>query len=39
VNDVLIAISARRIGAMIITQNAKDFEAIRELRPFPLMIV
>lgn len=39
VNDVLIALSARRIGAMVITQNAKDFEAIRELRPFPLMLV
>lgn len=39
VNDVLIALSARRIGAMVITRNAKDFEAIRDLRPFPLMVV
>lgn len=39
VNDVLIALSARRIGAIVITQNAKDFEAIRELCPFSLMVV
>jgi len=39
VNDVLIALSARRIGAMVITRNAKDFEAIRDLRPFDLMVV
>lgn len=39
VNDVLIALSARRIGAMVITRNAKDFEAIRALRPFSLMVV
>jgi hypothetical protein len=38
-HDVLIALSARRIGAMVITQNAADFEAIRQLRPFSLMIV
>jgi predicted nucleic acid-binding protein len=39
VNDVLIALSARRIGATVITQNEKDFEAIRELQPFSLMVV
>jgi predicted nucleic acid-binding protein len=39
VNDVLIALSARRIGAMVITRNAKDFEAIRDLRHFSLMVV
>jgi predicted nucleic acid-binding protein len=38
-NDVLIALSARRIGAMILTQNAKDFEAIREFLSFSLAVV
>lgn len=38
-NDVLIALSARRVGAMVLTQNAKDFEAIREFLDFPLMVV
>jgi predicted nucleic acid-binding protein len=38
-NDVLIVLSARRIGAMVITQNSADFEAIRQLRSFSLMIV
>ncbi|MFQ6039344.1 MAG: type II toxin-antitoxin system VapC family toxin [Candidatus Poribacteria bacterium] len=27
-NDVLIALSARRIGATVVTQNRRDFEAI-----------
>lgn len=39
VNDVLIALSARRIGAVVITQNAKVFEAIRDLRPFYLIMI
>ena len=39
VNDVLIALSARRMGAMVITRNARDFEAIRALRPFSLLVV
>ena len=39
VHDVLIALSARRIGAVVITQNSADFEAIRQLRSFSLMIV
>jgi predicted nucleic acid-binding protein len=38
-HDVLIALSARRIGAVVITQNARDFEAIRQLRPFSLLLV
>jgi predicted nucleic acid-binding protein len=38
-NDVLIALSARRIGAAVITQNSADFEAIRQLRPFSLLLV
>ncbi|MBC7097587.1 PIN domain-containing protein [Candidatus Bipolaricaulota bacterium] len=39
VNDVLIAVSARRIGAMVVTQNGKDFEAICNLYSFQLLIV
>lgn len=38
-NDVLIALSARRVGATVLTQNAKDFEAIRQYLSFPLLIV
>ncbi len=38
-HDVLIALSARRIGAMVLTHNAKDFEAIREFLAFSLGIV
>ena len=32
--DVLIALTARRIGALLITSNAADFEAIREFSDF-----
>ncbi len=39
VNDVLIALSARSIGATVITQNERDFIAIRDVRPFKLTIV
>jgi predicted nucleic acid-binding protein len=39
VNDVLIALSARSIGATVVTNNARDFTAIREVRPFALTIV
>jgi predicted nucleic acid-binding protein len=39
VNDVLIALSARSIGATVVTNNARDFAAIREVRPFALTIV
>jgi predicted nucleic acid-binding protein len=33
-NDVLIALSARSIGAVVITQNGRDFAAIQRIRPF-----
>lgn len=36
VNDVLIALSARSIGASVITQNERDFAAIQSVRPFKL---
>ena len=39
VNDVLIALSARSIGATVITRDARDFAAIREIRPFALTVV
>src|SRR5437667_144504 len=39
VNDVLIALSARAIGATVVTSNARDFAAIREIRPFELTAV
>jgi hypothetical protein len=38
-NDVLIALSARTIGATVITQNERDFSAIQGIRPFKLAVV
>lgn len=37
-NDVLIALSARSIGATVITQNERDFVAIQAIRPFKLAL-
>lgn len=39
VNDALIALSARSIGAAVVTRNEKDFCLIREVRPFHLEVV
>jgi predicted nucleic acid-binding protein len=39
VNDVLIALSARSIGAVVATENARDFQAIQSLRTFALTLV
>ena len=39
VNDVLIALSARTIGATVVTGNGRDFTAIRAIRPFALIVV
>ena len=39
VNDVLIALSARSIGATVVTQNAADYQAIRAVRLFELLVV
>lgn len=36
--DVLIALSARSIGAIVITNNQKDFEDIQRLKYFKLMV-
>jgi len=38
-NDVLIALSARSIGATVVTQNARDYRAIRAVRSFRLATV
>jgi predicted nucleic acid-binding protein len=38
-NDVLIALSARSIGATLVTQNDRDYRAIQAVRPFRLVIV
>jgi predicted nucleic acid-binding protein len=39
VNDVLIALSARAIGATVVTGNGRDFAAIGAIRPFGLTVV
>lgn len=39
VNDVLIALSARSIGATVITQNERDFVVIQTIRPFKLSLL
>jgi predicted nucleic acid-binding protein len=39
VNDVLIALTARTMGATLCTADAGDFEAIRRVRDFALEVV
>jgi predicted nucleic acid-binding protein len=39
VNDVLIALSARSIGATLVTQNEGHYRAIEAVRPFQLVVV
>ncbi len=39
VNDVLIALTARRSGATLCTSNRDDFDAIRRVRDFSLELV
>ena len=39
VNDVLIALSARSIGATVVTQNEGDYRAIQAVRAFQLVVV
>ncbi len=38
-NDILLALCARRIGADLFTFNRKDFELIRRYRPFSLKLL
>lgn len=37
-HDILIALSVRRIGARVITENGKDFEKIRKIKDFKLTV-
>jgi predicted nucleic acid-binding protein len=39
INDALIAMSARSIGATVITLNSPDFEAIKSIRKFSCITV
>jgi predicted nucleic acid-binding protein len=39
VNDCLIAMSSRQIGATVFTRNERDFQAIQRVTPFALAIV
>lgn len=39
VNDVLIALSARSIGATVVTQNEDHYRAIQAIRAFQLVVV
>ena len=39
VNNCLLALSARAIGATLYTRNRDDFVLLREMRPFSLVIV
>lgn len=38
-NDVLIAVSARQVGAMVVTQNARDFELLQHYLRFELHVL
>jgi predicted nucleic acid-binding protein len=38
-NDVLIALSARSIGATVVTQNERHYRAIQSVRTFELIVV
>jgi len=38
-NDVLIALTARSIGATVITRNGRDFRLVQQVRPFELEVV
>jgi predicted nucleic acid-binding protein len=39
VNDVLIALSARSIGATVVTQNERHYRAIQSIRDVQLLVV
>lgn len=39
VNDVLIALSARSIGAAVVTQNEGHYRAIQTIRSYQLIVV
>lgn len=39
VNDCLIALSSRQIGATVLTRNERDFRLIQQVAPFSLVVV
>jgi predicted nucleic acid-binding protein len=39
INDILIAMSAKSIGAAVVTLNSSDFEAIKSVRNFSYITV
>lgn len=39
INDALIALTARSIGAMVVTRDGTDFRLVQRVRPFELEIV
>jgi hypothetical protein len=39
VNDSLLALSARAIGATVSTRNRDDFIVLRNVRPFQLVVI
>jgi len=39
VNDCLLALTARAIGATLYTRNRDDFVTLRQVRPFSLVVV
>ena len=38
-NDILIALSARSIGARVVTANGQDFRLIQQFRVFALEVI
>jgi predicted nucleic acid-binding protein len=38
-NDILIALSGRSLGATVVTRNEKDFRLIRQFRAFALEVI
>ncbi len=39
VNDCLIALSSRQVGATVLTRNERDFRLIQQIAPFSLVVV
>lgn len=39
VNDCLLVLSARAIGAIVYTRNREDFTLLQKIRPFSLVVV
>lgn len=38
-NDILIALSGRSLGATVVTRNGEDFRLIRQFRAFTLEVI